>query len=55
MAGDHSVHFLTDNERLSFSHLAENRGIFAKGAIRAAQWLVGQPAGRHTMAQVLGL
>ena len=55
VAGDHSVHFLTDNERLSFSHLAENRGIFAKGAIRAAQWLVGQPKGRHTMAQVLGL
>ena len=55
VAGDHTVHFLADNERLSFSHLAENRGIFARGAVRGAAWLVGQPAGRHTMAQVLGL
>ncbi len=55
VAGDHTVHFLADNERLAFSHLAENRAIFAKGAIRAAQWLVGRPAGRYSMAQVLGL
>ena len=55
VAGDHSVHFLADNERLTFSHLAENRAIFAKGAIRAAQWLLGRPAGRHTMGEVLGL
>lgn len=55
VAGDHTVHFLADNERLSFSHLAENRAIFAKGAVRAAQWLLGQPAGRYTMPQVLDL
>ncbi|CAM3971095.1 4-hydroxy-tetrahydrodipicolinate reductase [Novosphingobium lubricantis] len=55
VAGDHSVHFLTDNERLTFSHLAENRGIFAKGAVRAAQWLLGKAPGRYTMPQVLGL
>ena len=55
VAGDHSVHFLADNERLTFSHLAENRGIFARGAIRAAQWLIGRPAGRYTMPEVLGL
>lgn len=53
--GDHTIHFLADNERLALSHLAENRAIFAKGAIRAAQWLTGKPAGRYTMAQVLGL
>lgn len=55
VAGDHTVHFLADDERLSLTHLAENRRIFAKGAVRAAQWLIGQPAGRYTMAQVLGL
>lgn len=55
VAGDHTVHFLGQDERLSFTHLAENRTIFAKGAVRAAQWLVGKPAGRYTMAEVLGL
>lgn len=55
VAGDHSVHFLADNERLTLSHLAENRAIFAKGAIRAAQWLLGKDPGRYTMSQVLGL
>ena len=55
VAGDHSVHFLTDNERLTLSHLAENRAIFAKGAVRAAQWLIGKPKGRYTMPEVLGL
>lgn len=55
VAGDHAVHFLADNERLTLSHLAENRGIFAKGAVRAAQWLIGKPAGRYTMPEVLGL
>jgi 4-hydroxy-tetrahydrodipicolinate reductase len=55
VAGDHTVHFLGDDERLSLTHIAENRAIFAKGAVRTAQWLVGKPAGRYTMAQALGL
>ena len=55
VAGDHTVHFLADNERLAFTHLAENRAIFAKGAIRAAQWLIGKAAGRYTMPEVLGI
>ena len=55
VAGDHTVQFLADNERLSLSHLAENRLIFARGAVRAAQWLLGKPAGRYTMPEVLGL
>lgn len=55
VAGDHTVHFLGQDERLSLTHMAENRAIFAKGAVRAAQWLVGKPAGRYTMAEVLGL
>ena len=55
VAGDHTVHFLADNERIALSHLAENRAIFARGAVRAAQWLLGRPAGRYTMPEVLGL
>jgi 4-hydroxy-tetrahydrodipicolinate reductase len=55
VAGDHTVHFLADNERLSFTHIAENRAIFARGAVRAGEWLIAQPPGRYTMAEVLGL
>jgi 4-hydroxy-tetrahydrodipicolinate reductase len=55
VAGDHTVHFLADNERLAFTHIAENRAIFARGAVRAAQWLIGKPAGRYAMNEVLGL
>jgi len=55
VAGDHSVYFLADNERISLSHLAENRLIFARGAVRAAQWLVGKGPGRYRMPEVLGL
>ena len=55
VAGDHSVYFLADNERLTLSHLAENRGIFARGAVKGAVWLVGQRPGRYGMREVLGL
>lgn len=55
VAGDHTVHLLGESERISLSHLAENRTIFARGAVRAAQWLVGKPAGRYAMREVLGL
>jgi 4-hydroxy-tetrahydrodipicolinate reductase len=55
VAGDHSVLFLADDERLVFSHHAENRGLFARGAVKSAQWLIGRPAGRYGMGEVLGL
>jgi 4-hydroxy-tetrahydrodipicolinate reductase len=55
VAGDHSVLFLADDERIALSHLAENRGIFARGAVRGAAWLLGQGPGRHDMSGVLGL
>jgi 4-hydroxy-tetrahydrodipicolinate reductase len=55
VAGDHAVHFLADDERLTLSHLAENRMIFARGAVKAAQWLVGKAPGRYTMREVLSL
>jgi 4-hydroxy-tetrahydrodipicolinate reductase len=55
VAGEHSVTFAGPEERLSLSHSAENRMIFARGAVKAAQWLIGKPAGRYTMNDVLEL
>ena len=55
VAGDHTVHFLGTSERLSFSHLAENRDIFAAGALRGAAWLIGRAPGRYTMRDVLDI
>jgi 4-hydroxy-tetrahydrodipicolinate reductase len=55
VAGEHSVIFAGPEERLTLAHSAENRMIFARGAVRAGAWLVGRPAGRYTMNDVLGL
>jgi 4-hydroxy-tetrahydrodipicolinate reductase len=55
VSGDHTVYFLADNERIALSHHAENRAIFARGAVRASEWLVGKAPGRYTMAEVLDL
>jgi 4-hydroxy-tetrahydrodipicolinate reductase len=55
VAGEHSVILAGEHERLTLAHSAEDRSIFAHGAVRAASWLLGQPAGRYTMEQVLGL
>ena len=55
VAGEHSVILAGEQERIVLSHSAEDRMIFAHGAVRGAAWLIGQPAGRYTMGQVLGL
>lgn len=55
VAGEHSVIFAGASERLTLSHSAEDRMIFARGAVKAAEWLNGKPAGRYTMEDVLGL
>lgn len=55
VAGDHLVIFAGEGERIEIGHRAENRAIFARGAITAALWLVGKPAGRYEMSEVLGL
>lgn len=55
VAGDHQVILAGLGERIELGHRAEDRAIFARGAITAALWLVGKPAGRYTMAQVLGM
>ncbi|HEV2745730.1 MAG TPA: 4-hydroxy-tetrahydrodipicolinate reductase [Allosphingosinicella sp.] len=55
VTGDHEVVFAGENERIELGHRAESRIIFAEGALKAAAWLVGKPAGRYTMGDVLGL
>lgn len=55
VAGEHSVIFAGDQERITLSHSAENRMIFARGAVKGAAWLIGKPPGRYTMKDVLGL
>jgi len=53
--GDHTVIFAGEHERLTLSHHAEDRMIFAHGAVRGAAWLIGREPSRYTMPQVLGL
>ena len=55
VAGDHSIIFASDNERIELTHRAESRTIFASGAVKAAIWLVAQKAGRYGMGEVLGV
>ncbi len=55
VAGDHTVIFASDNERIELIHRAESRAVFAKGAVKAASWLVSQKPGRYMMEDVLGL
>lgn len=54
VAGDHDVLFLGPDERLVLSHRAESRMIFARGALAAARFLAGRPAGLYSMRDVVG-
>lgn len=53
--GDHDVIFAGAGERIVLSHRAEDRGLFARGAVKAALWGHGRKPGRYSMADVLGL
>jgi 4-hydroxy-tetrahydrodipicolinate reductase len=55
VVGDHSVIFAGPHERIELAHKAEDRMIFARGAVRAALWAMGQKPGLYGMADVLGL
>ena len=55
VVGDHTVIFAALGERLELTHKASDRGIFARGALRAAQWVVRQPPGVYDMQDVLSL
>lgn len=53
--GDHTVLFAGEGERLEITHKASDRMTFARGAIRAAHWVVGQKPGLYDMSDVIGL
>ena len=55
VVGDHTVIFAANGERVELTHKASSRETFANGALRAAQWLVGQKPGIYDMQDVLGL
>ncbi len=55
VVGDHTVMFAADGERVELTHKASSRAVFARGAVRAAQWAHGKPAGLYTMRDVLAL
>lgn len=55
VVGEHTVTFVGPSERLELTHNAGNREIFARGALRAAEWIVGKPAGLYSMQDVLGI
>jgi 4-hydroxy-tetrahydrodipicolinate reductase len=55
VVGDHVVIFAGAGERVELAHRATDRGIYARGAVTAARWLHGRPAGLYRMADVLGL
>lgn len=53
VVGEHTVFFFGDGERIELSHRATSRELFARGALRAARWVVGKPPGLYSMADVL--
>ena len=55
IVGEHTVIFVGPTERLELTHWAASREIFARGALRAANWIMGKPPGLYSMQDVLGL
>ena len=55
VAGEHSVMFYGEDERIELTHIANQRTIFARGALSAARFMAGKPAGLYSMDDVLGL
>jgi len=53
LVGEHTVLFAGPAEELRLSHRADDRGIFARGALKAAQWLLRQPPGRYGMSDIV--
>jgi 4-hydroxy-tetrahydrodipicolinate reductase len=52
VAGEHTVRFRSSGECLELTHKVSDRRVFAQGALQAARWLVGQPAGRYQMSDL---
>ena len=55
IVGEHTITFESDVDVIELTHSAKTRDIFVKGALRAAKFIVGKPAGLYTMRNVLGL
>lgn len=55
IVGEHKAMFIADEERIEINHAAADRMVFARGAVRAAGWLMGQAPGVYDMQDVLGL
>jgi 4-hydroxy-tetrahydrodipicolinate reductase len=55
LIGEHSVVFASDDEVLTLSHSARDRGLFARGAVAAALWVAGQRPGLYDMQDVMGM
>ncbi|MCC2646103.1 MAG: dihydrodipicolinate reductase [Rickettsiaceae bacterium] len=55
IVGEHSVTFANFEERIIFSHIAENRAVFARGAIKAAKWLYNKPKGLYSLQDTIEL
>ncbi len=55
VVGEHTVVFAADGERIELTHRATDRGIFARGAVKAALWGHGKPPGLYSMTDVLGI
>lgn len=53
--GEHDVMFAADGERITLRHVASDRSVFARGAVKAALWAQGKDAGSYDMMDVLGL
>lgn len=55
VAGEHTVYFFGEDERVELTHRANSRTIFAQGAVRCAKWLADKPIGSYGIEDVLGL
>lgn len=55
IVGEHQVHFIGARERIEIAHRAQDRALFAEGALVAAKWINGKPSGSYSMKEVLGL
>lgn len=54
IVGEHSVSFCAEGEIVTLAHLAQDRSMFARGAIAAVLWVAGRPPGEYDMRDVLG-
>ena len=54
IAGEHTIYFVGEYDRIEITHRAADRRVFAEGALRAARWIVGREPGLYGFADVLG-